>query len=213
MRTPEDERIVSILDRHLNPKSFKISISLTNTNEKFLITLSDITVMQEKQEITHKKAYLDGLTQVPNRNSFDELFVEELYRVKTEHKKLSMAIIDIDNFKIFNDTHGHLVGDEVLIMMAQDINKHVRKTDIFARWGGEEFVILFIDANIEIAKIISEKLKDNIQKLEHKTAGNITVSFGITQFKEGDTMDSIFQRCDEALYVAKENGRNRIEVL
>jgi len=213
MRTPEDERIVSILDRHLNPKSFKISISLTNTKEKFLITLSDITVMQEKQEITHKKAYLDGLTQVPNRNSFDELFVEELYRVKTEHKKLSMAIIDIDNFKIFNDTHGHLVGDEVLIMMAQDINKHVRKTDIFARWGGEEFVILFIDANIEIAKIISEKLKDNIQKLEHKTAGNITVSFGITQFKEGDTTDSIFQRCDEALYLAKENGRNRVEVL
>ncbi len=98
-------------------------------------------------------------------------------------------------------------------MMAQSINKSVRKTDMFARWGGEEFVILFRDTDAQIAKIISKKLKGNIEKLTHQTAGKITASFGGTQYREGDTKDFIFKRCDEALYLAKENGRNRVEVL
>ncbi len=124
-----------------------------------------------------------------------------------------MAIIDIDKFKDFNDTYGHLIGDEVLIMMAQSVNDSVRGTDTFARWGGEEFLILFKDTSIENAKMVSEKLRNKIEKLQHPTAGSITASFGLTQYIDGDTTKSMFKRCDDALYKAKEDGRNRVEVL
>ena len=162
---------------------------------------------------TQEKAYIDTLTQVYNRNKFDEVFEEEVHRVKRYNYKLSMAIIDIDKFKDFNDTYGHLIGDEVLVVMAETIKKSVRNTDVFARWGGEEFVLLFTHTNIHDAKIISYKLKDKIQSIEHPIAGNITISFGLTEYTEGDSVDSIFKRCDEALYRAKVNGRNRVECL
>ncbi len=212
-RTPEDERVVTVIDRHFETKAFKISISKTNSEGEYLITLSDITKLKEKQVQTEKKAYIDGLTRVYNRNKFNEIFDEEMLRVKRYNHPLSMAIIDIDKFKDFNDTYGHLIGDEVLIMMAQSVNDSVRETDCFARWGGEEFIVLFKETTLQNAKIISLKLKDIIQKLNHPVAGNITASFGLTEYREGDTIESIFQRCDEALYMAKENGRNRVELL
>ena len=213
INTPEDKRIVSILDRHLKPIVFKIDITKTNSNYSYLVTLSDITIIQAKQEIANKKAYIDGLTKVYNRNKFDEIMNEEIIRVKRFHHSLSMAILDIDKFKDFNDKFGHLIGDEVLIMMAQSVNANIRKTDTFARWGGEEFVILFREISLDRAKNVSQKLKDDIEKLHHKVAGGITVSFGVTQYIEGDTMETLFKRCDDALYKAKEKGRNRVEIL
>ena len=119
-------------------------------------------------------------------------------------------MFDIDHFKDFNDTYGHLIGDEVLIMLAENIDKHVRNTDTFARWGGEEFVILFPETTTEEAKIVCEKLRISIEHLSHKTAGGITASFGITQYIENDTIKTMFKRCDDALYEAKENGRNMV---
>ncbi len=110
-RTPEDERVVSILDRHLEPKAFKMSLSQTNNENEYLVTLSDITKLKEKQIITEKKAYIDGLTKVYNRNKFDEVLNEEILHVKKGNYQFSMAIIDIDKFKDFNDTYGHLIGD------------------------------------------------------------------------------------------------------
>ena len=172
-----------------------------------------LQAVQEKQIATEQKAYYDGLTGIYNRYMFDKIFDEEINRAKRYSHEFSMALLDIDKFKNFNDTFGHLVGDEVLIMMAQTVNSHIRSTDTFARWGGEEFIILFKETAIEEAKIISQKLKDEIQKLQHQTAGSITVSIGITQYTKDDTSDSIFKRCDEALYIGKENGRNRIEVI
>ncbi len=212
-RTPEDARVVSILDRHLNLKSFKISISKTNLSDEFLVTLSDITLLKAKHDEIKKKAYYDVLTNVYNRNKFDEILEEEIYRASRYENDLTIAIIDIDKFKDFNDTYGHLIGDEVLIMVAQYINKNLRETDTFARWGGEEFVILFKNTSKEDASAVSDKLRDKISHLSHHSAGNVTVSFGITSYQKGDSLKSIFKRCDDALYVAKENGRNRVEVL
>jgi len=212
-RVPEDERIVSVLDRHFDAKSFQLSVSKTNIQKDYLVTLSDITRLKEKHDINREKAYIDGLTRVYNRNKFDEILDDEILNATLYNKVFSIAIIDIDKFKDFNDTYGHLIGDEILVMMAQKINANVRETDTFARWGGEEFTILFKDTSVSTAKAVSEKLKDEIQKLEHPTAGSITASFGLTQFVNGDTINSIFKRCDEALYMAKENGRNRIEYL
>ena len=212
-RTAPENRIISILDANSTPKAFKISISKTTNDGDYLVSLSDITEMKEQHVATTKKAYVDGLTQVYNRNKFDEIFKEELKSAQRYGNPLSIALLDIDKFKNFNDNYGHLIGDEVLITMAQIVNKNVRETDTFARWGGEEFVILFKNTSIQIAKEVSEKLKTMIQEQEHPIAGKITASFGCTEYRDGDSMQSVFKRCDDALYLAKENGRNRVEVL
>jgi len=212
-RSEVKDKIVMILDRDINPIAFQISIIKTKQNNDYLITLSDITQMKELQIETAHKAYIDGLTQVYNRNKFDEVFKNELREIRRYPKPLTIAIIDIDKFKTFNDTYGHLIGDEVLIQMAQTVKVHVRETDTFARWGGEEFIILFKETTVEDAKLVSEKIKDKIQDNFHPIAGQITASFGITEYIEGDTIETIFKRCDDALYVAKENGRNRVEIL
>lgn len=212
-RTTEDERMVTILDENLNARAFKINISKTNYEDSYLVTLSDITQLQVKHQQTRKKAYYDGLTKVYNRNKFDEVMQDEIAIVRRYKHSLVMAIIDIDKFKDFNDTYGHLVGDEVLIMMAQNVNNNIRTTDVFARWGGEEFVILFRETTLENAIIVANKLKDEIEECKHPVAGGITASFGMSTFKDDDTLETLFKRCDEALYIAKENGRNRVEVL
>ncbi len=157
-------------------------------------------------------AYTDSLTKIFNRLKFDELAKIEFLSAEKFDLPLSIAIVDIDHFKLFNDKYGHLVGDEVLVMLAQYINDSLRNTDIFARWGGEEFVILFKSTKLEDAKLVSDKLRDGVSKLKHELAGNITASFGLTQYKYGDTLTKMFKRCDDALYKAKANGRDRVEV-
>ena len=97
--------------------------------------------------------------------------------------------------------------------MAQNVSGGIRDTDTFARWGGEEFVILFKETDKEQAVIICEKLRKIIQEHEHEEAGRITASFGVTEYRDGDTEELIFKRCDAALYNAKANGRNRVEIL
>ena len=168
---------------------------------------------RENMLLIKEKAYIDGLTGVYNRNKFDIRASREMQRSIRYKNQLGMAILDIDHFKIFNDTYGHLVGDEVLILLAQSLNKQVRVTDTFARWGGEEFVILFPETGLEEVEIICEKLRQEVESLNHPTAGKITVSFGVTCYVKGDTVESFFGRCDEALYNAKENGRNKVSVL
>ncbi|MEA1952978.1 MAG: diguanylate cyclase [Campylobacterota bacterium] len=212
-KTPEDKRIVIISDKYFQEKIFKIHILKIHYNNDYLITLSDITQLKAKQTLTEKKAYIDGLTGVYNRNKFDEILEDELRRTKRYKHPLSIAIIDIDKFKDVNDTYGHLIGDEILIMLAQSINNNVRDTDTFARWGGEEFVILFKETTVQNAYEVCKNLKKIIVALTHPTVGSITVSFGLTEHEANESMETMFIRCDKALYLAKENGRNRIEVL
>ncbi len=214
-RTPENERVVSIVDKHFSTKAFKIDIVQINYQnyDDFLVTLTDITRIKEQQVKIEKKAYYDGLTSVYNRHKFDEIIKNDIKNAQRYHRPLCMAILDIDKFKNFNDTYGHLIGDEVLIMLAQHVKNSIRDTDVFARWGGEEFVILFREIDVLQAEIVSNKIRESIAELEHETAGHITASFGLTEFKEGDTLESMFKRCDDALYKAKDGGRNRVELL
>jgi len=205
-------KIVSIKDKDSQIRLFYLNISCIEEHKnQFLINLTDITKMGEEKIVIEQKAYRDGLTNIFNRHKFDELFASELERVKRYKFPMSIAILDIDHFKEFNDNHGHLVGDEVLIMLSSNLGDKLRKTDVYARWGGEEFVILFIETKLDDAIISSNNIRKNIEQLEHKTAGKITVSFGVTQYQENDTLESLFKRCDDALYKAKENGRNRVE--
>jgi len=171
--------------------------------------------LQEKEKLNQhltNKAYIDNLTGAFNRYKFEEVFEYELSHFKRYNRIFCVAMIDIDHFKKFNDTFGHLIGDEVLIMLAQESKKVIRKLDIFTRWGGEEFLVLFPETSLENSFISANKLRESIASLVHPIAGNITASFGVSQIYKDDTLDSILKRCDDALYKAKENGRNRVEV-
>ena len=208
----EEDRVVLIRDKAFNNKSFNIAISklASSSKEDYLVTLTDITKMKEKESAIEKKIYIDGLTEIYNRTKFDEVIQHEFSRAKRYSTQLSLSIIDIDDFKQFNDDYGHLIGDEVLIMLAKNISPLLRLTDTFARWGGEEFVILFPETSQIEALHICEKLRESIAASPHPTAGNITASFGVAEFQKDDTIESIFKRCDEALYLAKKQGKNRV---
>ncbi len=206
----EINRVATLRDKNNHLKSFYINVSKIN-NTNFLITFTDITQIEKIRAVTTKKAYIDGLTGVFNRNKLEEVFEQKVKESEMYQRPLSMAIVDIDHFKNFNDTYGHLIGDEVLIMLAEAINRNVRKGDFFARWGGEEFVLLFSNTPIQGAMLSSDKIRMIVESLNHRIAGKITASFGVTQLRDNDTIDNIFERADKALYLAKESGRNCIK--
>ena len=152
------------------------------------------------------KAYYDALTGIYNRRGF-----EEKIKNKTLTFNYAVGIFDIDKFKHINDTYGHDVGDIVLKELATLISKKIRQQDIFARWGGEEFVLLLQTDDLVIAEKIVEKLRSDIEKAEFSTVKHITVSVGISDFKNfNQTFEEVFKNADNALYQAKTNGRNRV---
>lgn len=152
----------------------------------------------------------DVLTGILNRRAFMRVIVKEIKRAKRYKLPLSLAILDIDNFKLINDTYGHEAGDEVLRKICRVVEKNTREHDIFARFGGEEFVLLFPHTNPDEAYLASERLRLKIDKLKFKRISHcVTVSFGITTLKEEDNLKTFIKRADEALYEAKQSGKNR----
>lgn len=169
------------------------------------------------------KALRDSLTQLPNREAYDERFELELERWKRYQKPTTLVVADIDFFKKINDNYGHLSGDKVLQIIAKELRNRIRKTDFVARYGGEEFVMLLPETDIDTATQVVEKVREMVGRLPfHFRDENIqiTMSFGLIEFKNGYSGEDIkdiqqgilFERADEALYRAKQNGRNRVEL-
>jgi diguanylate cyclase (GGDEF)-like protein len=121
-------------------------------------------------------------------------------------------MFDIDHFKSVNDTYGHHAGDSVLCEIAALISKNVRLNDLFARWGGEEFMILVTNTVSDNARMFAEKLRHAIESHPFPDAGHVTCSFGVAQFQGDETADRFIRRVDAALYRAKARGRNRVEM-
>ncbi len=172
---------------------------------------SESNNLQKALEEQRNKATKDPLTGVSNRLAYEEFIQTEYSRWQRFQHSLTMVIWDIDHFKSVNDSFGHQAGDKALTIVAQLLNKRLRKVDYFARFGGEEFVSLLPETEIEPALMVANKLREIIAKTEFhfndKTVP-LTISCGLAQFREGDTPDTVFQRADAALYQAKEAGRN-----
>jgi len=194
------------------PKAFQIDVTALNNSDKFLVTLVDITKITIKSKIFEIQATYDSLTNVYNRNKFNEIIEKAYEKYKDNNTYLSFAIFDIDFFKNVNDEYGHIVGDETLVTFAQTINNNIRDTDVFARWGGEEFTLLLPNTNILEAYNIVEALRIKIENVQFKLIGQKTCSVGITQFKDNDTLKAVVERADEALYESKNTGRNKVSV-
>lgn len=157
-------------------------------------------------------SYHDRLTGLYNRYYFERKVIEEteLFTNKQEHA--SLIIFDIDHFKHVNDTWGHPVGDEVLTFISETATKNIRKTDVFARLGGEEFIVLLPNTDLHEAGLVAEKLRKAIEESTHPIAGTVTCSFGVAERNENETYNKWYQRVDEALYQAKNDGRNRVVI-
>lgn len=166
----------------------------------------DITDRIKLKELT----ITDKLTKVSNRLYLDTNYANEMKRAKRYGTIFSTIIIDIDFFKKVNDTFGHQVGDDVLMKLAQILQKNIRKIDILGRWGGEEFLIICPETTIEDAKILAEKIRFKIEQYDFSIDYSITCSFGVSQYNKNDEKEDIFKRADKALYAAKESGRNKV---
>ena|GEM_PF-1937726 len=151
----------------------------------------------------------DSLTNTYNRLKFNESLSSEIEIARRYGNTFSLIMFDIDHFKQFNDQNGHIFGDMVLIEIANLVKESVRGVDVFARWGGEEFVILLPQTNCQEASALAERLRKSICKESMKNIGMaLTCSFGVTSFCSEDDEDLIMDRVDRALYKAKGNGRN-----
>lgn len=161
---------------------------------------------------SHKKLKIDGLTGALNKESFNEIIGLKIIEAKHVAAPLSLIIFDIDHFKKINDTYGHGTGDIILKELSELIRKNLRESEYFIRWGGEEFVILMPGTSLQGAKMVAEKLRRVVENAVFPEVKKVTCSFGVTSLEEEDTIKSFFERADEALYEAKKNGRNRVEV-
>ncbi|MEA3513190.1 MAG: sensor domain-containing diguanylate cyclase [Campylobacterota bacterium] len=157
-----------------------------------------------------EEASIDSLTGIFNRAKLDKFFTYEIEKAKVTKNILSMIILDIDHFKSINDTYGHHVGDDVLKQLAKIVEKSLKRVDIFARWGGEEFVILLPGTTLKGATLLSEKIRDLIENTRFSTAGKITASFGVGLYNNNESQTTFFKKVDKALYQAKKLGRNRV---
>ncbi|MEA3352774.1 MAG: diguanylate cyclase [Campylobacterota bacterium] len=157
-----------------------------------------------------EEASIDALTGVFNRAKFDKFFEFECEKAQMSGTDLSMIILDIDHFKSINDNYGHHVGDEVLKEIASMVSNNLKRVDIFARWGGEEFVILLPLNTVEGAKILAEKLRKCIEAASFSIVGKLTSSFGVGLYQKDETKSDFFKRVDHALYDAKKTGRNKV---
>jgi len=157
-----------------------------------------------------EEASIDSLTGAFNRSKFEKFFGYEIEKSQVNKNTLSMIILDIDHFKLVNDTYGHHVGDEVLKELSAVVAKNLKRVDIFARWGGEEFVILLPGTTVEGAKVLAEKLRKLIEETKFSVAGKLTSSFGIGLHNKQESKEDFFQRVDQLLYQAKKAGRNRV---
>ncbi|MFC4700043.1 diguanylate cyclase [Glaciecola siphonariae] len=159
-------------------------------------------------------AMTDTLTKLPNRMAYEEKIAIAFEKAKREGGKLCMAILDIDHFKRINDKYGHSVGDKTLQIIATQIKKNLADTDFIARWGGEEFVALMPDADINDCLERLDAMREKIAQLPFMFKGNrvsVTLSIGLTDMVEHATIELAFEHCDELLFKAKEGGRNQIQ--
>ena len=170
------------------------------------------TKVHEKQTAASR----DSLTGILNRFGYEERVTEEFARSRRIGFPLTMMVVDVDKFKIVNDTYGHKAGDLVLQKVVEEISASIRKTDCLARFGGDEFVLLLPDTNAEGAMVVAEKARAGVEKCGFHSGGqpvNVTICCGITEVKDDDTPETAFERADQGMYKVKRRSRNGCEII
>ncbi len=208
----ESKRIVSMIDKDFKEHAFSVSVNIFD-EEEMIVSFTDISETILKNISLEEKIIRDKLTNSYNREFFDKNYKKLIYEYNTNHSKLAVAMLDIDHFKLVNDTYGHDVGDEVLIQFVEIINNSSRKNDILIRWGGEEFIlVLQLNSENTLSKIL-ENLRKAIEDYDFPKIGKKTCSIGGTIYQDNEDIIKTIKRADEAVYEAKAAGRNKVIIV
>ncbi|MDX1352125.1 MAG: diguanylate cyclase [Thiomicrorhabdus sp.] len=194
-----------------------ISLSYSNwavIMRKFQNELQEINaLLEQKSKHYEGLAARDPLTGLFNRYKFTEIFSAELTGMKARENTMSLIMLDLDHFKKINDQFGHNAGDKVLTSVAKVLEENQRQTDVICRWGGEEFLILLPSADLDKAQLIAETIREKVKQMNLIEGWVVTASFGVTQVNAKDTLETLVERADSALYQAKKNGRDQVATL
>lgn len=193
--------------------TYELHISYVRDVNLIRIYVTNITQRKRDEEAIYFLATTDSLTGVANRREFSSILAREMEQSKRYGTPLALVMYDIDYFKHVNDTFGHDVGDHVLQSITGLVMDNIRATDIVGRWGGEEFMVLMLQSDIQSARNTAEKLRLAIAGHHFEKVNKLTVSFGVAALDSHDNLNSLLKRVDDALYLAKNRGRNRVEIL
>lgn len=206
---------VDAYQRQRSDHEHSLSVRLGTLVERVASLEQAASGMREHLEVQRQKALLDPLTALPNRAAWDDRLQLEVARQQRYGGQLLLAVLDVDHFKRINDSFGHLAGDRVLKIIANELRKRLRKTDFIARFGGEEFALLLPETPSEAGLKLLDGLRMGIEGCPFHFKGariQVTLSGGLASFAEVDRAEQVFERADQALYRAKGAGRNRVEV-
>lgn len=184
--------------------------------ERLQASAREITMLRQHLDQLEREASLDALTGIANRKRFDVSIREAISIANREKSALSLLMIDIDHFKAFNDTHGHLLGDQVLRLVARYLSDCIKGNDTAARYGGEEFGVILPRTRLDDAVRVAEQIRAHVaakkvvNRRTGQALGQITLSLGCAEYRMGETPAELIHRADEALYLAKTAGRNRV---
>jgi diguanylate cyclase len=176
----------------------------------------EITQLQENLEVVRTESLTDPLTSLANRKFFDEALRKSITQARTSGEQLCLIMTDVDHFKRFNDSFGHLTGDQVLRLVAQSVKQHVKRHDTAARYGGEEFAVVLPGMSLQGAVALGENIRRSVMAKElmkrstGESLGRVTVSLGVAALRGNDTAATLIERTDGCLYAAKRGGRNRV---
>lgn len=194
-------------------KAYSMSCNSFPALNRCIYSFSDVSKIERERREFEQQAVTDGLTGLYNRTKIAELLLGELTRARRYSTVFSVIMFDIDYFKDVNDVYGHETGDGVLMAISELAALNIRDQDILARWGGEEFLVLAPETDLKGARNLARKLKERIERTNFGSVERITCSFGVTQWNKNDNLDTIINRADQAMYKAKNGGRNRVDTL
>ncbi|MCB0103207.1 MAG: GGDEF domain-containing protein [Anaerolineales bacterium] len=186
--------------------SFVVLMWLRNFFPVFVLAL----LITQTGRLHHEHATRDDLTEALNRRETYQVLNRELLQAARYQKTFSIILFDVDHFKNINDTYGHLMGDNVLKGVSKVVRQTIRKTDELGRWGGEEFLVILPNSDLIDAKRLAERLREAIFQHPFGTRNHVTASFGVVVYQQGQDLENLLHAADQAMYKAKESGRNRV---
>ena len=212
----KDREAVRAIVESLVQTAKEMEVSNHQLEERLKASKLEISALQENLEAVRNESLTDPLTQLANRKLFDNALDLAIAAARTNNEPLSLMMTDIDNFKNFNDSFGHLTGDQVLRLVATSVKQNIKGQDTASRYGGEEFAIVLPNTVLRSALTVADHIrravmtKELMKRSTGEQLGRVTVSIGVATLRRNDTVQTLLERTDACLYAAKRHGRNRV---